>query len=194
MRFHLLCRVRHLLGGLDTQPTNQADERIEADNALEAFIKWLASPDAWIRADGADQLKIRKIGEARGKGLAPDFESVTTGTDWEFGGENLDINDEELDLAGTSCMGEFEFEITVKQYKDGAELEGGLFVRDPGSLKYDALVEIARYCQGGLFLDQVDGRDTWTLDKDIAGSDFIDHIYQILSKHGLVPEEVNEHK
>ena len=65
-------------------------------------------------------------------------------------------------------------------------------VKDPDSLGREALVEIARYAQGFLFLDIVDDADVWTLDKDVSGADFVDHMISILSKHRLAPDDTAE--
>ena len=54
---------------------------------------------------------------------------------------------------------------------------------EPKTLSREALEEIACYAQAGLLLES----DVWSLDKDVNGSDFISHMTEILSKHGLVP-------
>lgn len=196
MHFRLFCKVRHLLGDIDTTATIQADTRIEADTAFEAFIAWLQSGDAWLRADGKDQRSLRQLLEdlKASKPVVTEWESNTEGVDWSFNPEDLNTDENEFFLAGTSGYGEWEFEIDIDPFKDRSELDNGLFIRDPSTLSLEALSEIVRYVQAGLFLDNDGEREVWTLDKDVSGSDFIDHVYNILRHHNMVPEEVDDQK
>lgn len=61
--------------------------------------------------------------------------------------------------------------------------ETAMIPTEPKTLSREALEEIACYAQAGLLLES----DVWSLDKDVNGSDFISHMTEILSKHGLVP-------
>lgn len=194
MHFRLFCKVRHLLGDINTTATIQADERIEADTAFEAFITWLQSGSAWLRADGKDQRRLRQLAADRKNGTQIPLEwySTTEGVDWCFNSEDLDTDENEFFLAGTTGDGEWEFEIDIEPFRDRSELDNGLFVRDPSSLPISALAEIVRYVQAGLFLDDNGDRETWTLEKDVSGADFIDHVYSILHSHHMVPERVGE--
>jgi hypothetical protein len=64
--------------------------------------------------------------------------------------------------------------------------------KSPRELSREALVEIAEYAQGGLFWDIRGSREFWNLDKDVRGSDFIEHMTGILAKHDLEPQELTE--
>lgn len=63
------------------------------------------------------------------------------------------------------------------------------FAKDPSKLSKAALIEIVSYAQGGLYWDMDDRGEFWNRDKEVGGSDFIEHIARILDKHGLTPVE-----
>ena len=118
-------------------------------------------------------------------------------TDWEPG--HLEFGDKNytVELDGTSCLSEFEFEVritpSVSKQETGACGEDCSVPVDPATLPIEALVGIARYAQSMLFLALVPSGphrvvDVWTLDKDVSGADFIEQMTRELDKHGLVPE------
>jgi hypothetical protein len=64
-----------------------------------------------------------------------------------------------------------------------------LVVRNMRDLSREALVEIAEYARGGLYLDIGLLGEFYNLDKDVSGADFIEHMTNVLGKHDLIPRE-----
>ena len=62
----------------------------------------------------------------------------------------------------------------------------------PRELSREALIEIAECAQDGLYWDVRGTQEFWNLDKDVSGSDFIEHMTGVLAKHGLEPEALTE--
>lgn len=62
------------------------------------------------------------------------------------------------------------------------------------ALPREALEEIAHYAVGALWGMSADGRKIYAydLDKDVSGSDFIDHMSGVLDRHGLTPPDEPE--
>lgn len=190
MRYHLICRARYNYG-IDSEPQIQGDVRIEADNIIEAFIKWVQSEGSWLHIE--DETDIANLRNTFVNGWET-YETDHSVVNWRFESSELEYDDdhEDLLLTGDAMGGHWLWEVTIRPYKDQTDMQDSYIVRDPSALSYESLVEFARYCQGYLFLDtDKDGREIWTTDRQINGSDFITQVYCALDKYGLAPEKLD---
>jgi len=71
-----------------------------------------------------------------------------------------------------------------------------MIAKDPANLSKEELIEIVRSAQSFLFFGDVwecvEGqveRDIWSLDLDISGGDFVEHMNCVFSDYGLTPTE-----
>jgi hypothetical protein len=124
--YHISCRVRNSDAGIDATPTEHADEIIECSGtAFAALTKWLLNKDSWLHAtpEAIKTLVDKMNQETEQKGRSEleimgwdshDDGGMTNSNDWETGQIDIDEEKHSLEMYGTSCLSEFEFEIKVK--------------------------------------------------------------------------------
>jgi hypothetical protein len=192
-KYKVTCRVRNSMQGVDATATNHGpDELIEAPTAFGAFQKWLYNKDSWLTLspEAFESLHDRWIDDDLS---SLGWDSVADGkhdTDWETSDLICEPTKEDsVSMCGTANCSEFEFEVEVRLVSIQETCECTAPPTDLKNVKRESLAEIASWAQGMLFLHADEGSDdhTWSLDKEVSGADFIDHMTTILSKHGLVP-------
>ena len=111
--YHVSCRVRSLMHGIDAGTTDHADLVIKADTSLKALLKWLENPDSYLHcpADNQHPIVSQWMDGSWSKGLG-EFEAKGIPNDWETSDLNIIID--VLHMGGTACCGELEFEVTIK--------------------------------------------------------------------------------
>ena len=184
MKWRLICKVQSERG--ITEPTVQGDETIEAETPIAALVLWLCGKsykDAWLRCDSVDCSMLMRHNAADNNPLAGErFEA--SGDTWDA--DCIEFGDDYVDMTGTHCDGEYHYAVTVRQVS--LEEIARLRVLDVDDLSLEALKEIVEHARDGLFLDLVDDQEVYSLDKPVSGADYIQHMTDVLNKHGMVPE------
>ncbi len=186
--YHVSCRVRSSMAGIDTEPNEHADYVIEAATPGAALAIWLAGESykekAWLRCSTDDLNRLLALH----KNDQVDFTTSSPGadgcTDWNVNETHYDEDIHVVELYGTANLGEFEFEIRISPAVSKQEITYGCGMpkRTLQELTRKELEEVAEYA---LQLFKEDG--VWILDKNWSGADYIDHMTEVLTKYDLAP-------
>jgi hypothetical protein len=139
------CRVRNTECGIDATPTEHGGEVIEAPTAMAAFaimVSGESGKGCWLRCSPEalkSLLAMRDIEAFPGNERDTRTELELMGWDsFEDGGDksrdgyhndwntnHLEYDEEKhtVEITGTSCLGEFEFEISIKPQVSNEETE-----------------------------------------------------------------------
>lgn len=196
--YHISCRVRSSLAGIDEEPSEHANYVIQAASPMLALSFWLTDVNykekAWLRCSTDDLNRLLALP----KNEQIDFSSVPGAdgsTDWDV--HEIDTYEDihVVEMCGTANLSEFEFEIRISPAVSNVETYG---CKAPTQLLQELtrleLEEIVGHAQRFLFFDVIkddgDGSEPirgWYLDKDVSGADYIDHMTEVLSEYDLVP-------
>ena len=180
--YHISCRVRSSLEGIDEEPHEYAGYTVGAATPMLALSFWLAGESykekAWLRCSNDDLQRL--LGLPKNEHIDFSTTALVEGNgDWDVGLIEFDDGAHVVEMHGTANLSEFKFEIRISPVSKQE------IARIPKDLSRTELEEIADYAQQ-LFKD--DG--VLTCDKEWNGADFIDHMTEVLTKHGMVPIEV----
>lgn len=123
--YHISCRVRNSESGLDAQVTEHANTVIETNGTpVAALTIWLSTEGSWLVASAnciKSLLKQWENGELDVVGWdsrdhGGDTAEAGYHNDWEVHEIDHDETEHTLFMSGTSCLSEFEFEVTIKPH------------------------------------------------------------------------------
>lgn len=186
--YHISCRVRNSMTGIDEEPNEHADYVIKAATPMAAFAVWLTGVSykekAWLRCSAGDLERLLALP----KNDHIDFETSSPGadgcTDWNTGEIFYDEDTHVVEMDGTANLGEFEFEVRISPAVSKQEITYGCKAPKQvlQELTRKELEEVAEYA---LQLFKEDG--VWILGKEWSGADYIDHMTEVLTKYDLAP-------
>ena len=183
--YHISCRVRSSLTGIDADTCEHADYVIEAATPMAALAIWLAGESykekAWLRCSADDLKRLLALP----KNDQVDFSTSSPGADgcidWDVHEIYTDEGAYVVELYGTANLSEFEFEIRISPVSKQEITSEPLLSSE---LSRPRLVRIVEHMQNELYRNE-DG--VWTLDKEVSGGDFVDSMGEILRRYGLAP-------
>lgn len=183
MKWRLICTVQSDQG--ITDPTTQGDEVIEAETPVAALIVWLCGQSyyqkAWLRCTSGDCGRLIRHNAAGSDELRGEhFEA--SGDTWDA--HLFEFGDDYVDMAGTHCDGEYRYSVSVRSVSTE---EIAYEARPVSSLTREQLEKIATYARDGLYLDLVEDREVYNLDKPVSGADYIQHMAAVLEECNLTP-------
>ena len=189
--YHVSCRVRNSMTGIDEEPNEHADYVIEAATPMAVLAIWLTGKSnkekAWLRCSHDDLNRLLSLPKNEHIDLIS-FSTSSPGadgcTDWDINEIYYDEGAHVVEMKGTANLSEFEFEVRISPAVSKQEITYGCKVpkRSLQELTRKELEEVAEYA---LQLFKEDG--VWILGKEWSGADFIDHMTEVLSKYDLVP-------
>lgn len=149
--YHISCRVRNSEWGIDAEVTEQADTVIETNGtAWAALTIWLLNKDSWLHCSPTaikSLLENLQNGELEVMG----WDSRDNGgdkyedgyyNDWETGQIYIDEQNHTVEMNGTACCSEFEFEVKVTPH-DPAKVSTQETARSPEYTNARYLMELS---------------------------------------------------
>lgn len=191
-KFDIICNVRSNEQGIDAETFDHGVKGVEASSALEALKNWITAEGEASYVSCSLEAFDSLLVAFQDNDSSASWDSQGDGNDnmaadWFVGYFEFWDESSKLMMSGSTCCGEWDFEVTVqlaavpKEACDGCTVP----VMKISELSRDDLEEIVRYSLHGLYMWD----DAWTLDREISGSDYIEHMANILNHHALVPEE-----
>ena len=184
--YHISCRVRSSLTGIDADTCEHADYVIEAATPMAALAIWLAGESykkkAWLRCSADDLKRLLALS----KNDQVEFSTSSPGadgcTDWDVHEISYDEGTHVVEMCGIANLSEFEFEIRISPDVSKQEITYEPLLSS--ELSRPRLVRIVEHMQNELYRDE---NGAWALDKEVSGADFVDSMGEILRRYGLAP-------